>query len=63
MELSKKKEEASTDLQLYQDVSEDKLKEILPNLTLSYLKNMAFDKFVEIQNAWMEFDYVKRVMY
>ena len=59
MELSKKKEEASTDLQLYQDVSEDKLKEILPNLTLSYLKNMAFDKFVEIQNAWMEFDYDK----
>lgn len=43
----------------YKDISEDKLKAILPNLTLAYLKKMAFDKFVEIQNAWMEFDYDK----
>lgn len=43
----------------YQDISKDRLKAILPNLTLDYLKKMAFDKFVEIQNAWMEFDYDK----
>ena len=59
--LSKKKNNGSNILSnsAYQDISEESLKAILPNLTLGYLKNMAFGKFVEIQNAWMEFDYDK----
>lgn len=41
----------------YKDLSEEDLQKILPNLSLAYLKDMAFKKFVEIQEAWMDFDY------
>ena len=41
------------------DISEDLIKELLPNESLGSLKHMAFQKFVDIQNAWMEFDYDK----
>ena len=43
----------------YTDIPEDKLKEILPNLTLKYLKDVTYERFVAIQNAWMNFDYDK----
>ncbi len=41
------------------DISEDEIKKLLPNETLGSLKHMAFENFVAIQNAWMEFDYDK----
>ncbi len=41
------------------DISDDLIKELLPNESLGSLKHMAFQKFVDIQNAWMEFDYDK----
>ena len=43
----------------YSDIPEDKLKEILPNLTLKYLKDVTYQRFIDIQMAWMEFDYKK----
>jgi len=41
------------------DISEEEIKKILPDETLGSLKHMAFNTFVEIQNAWMNFDYDK----
>lgn len=41
----------------YNEISEDKVKEIFPDLNLEYLRLMAAKKFIDIQNAWMEFDY------
>ncbi len=41
------------------DISEEEIKKLLPNETLGSLKHMAFENFVAIQNAWMEFDYDK----
>lgn len=43
----------------YKDISEDTLKEFLPNETLETLKQEIWDNFVDVQNAWMEFDYDK----
>lgn len=43
----------------YNDVSEDKIINIIPDMTLSKLKTMAYHKFIDIQKAWMEFDYDK----
>lgn len=43
----------------YSDINEDKLKEIMPGYTVMQLKEMVYNKFVNIQNAWMEFDYDK----
>ena len=43
----------------YADVSEDKIKQLMPDMTLSQLKTMAYNKFIDIQNAWMEFEYDK----
>ena len=42
---------------IYFDMDIHKLQNILPNETLDSLKEMAVNKFVEIQNAWMDFDY------
>lgn len=39
------------------DISLDELKAILPDEDLGTLKHMAYEKFVEIQNAWMDFKY------
>ena len=44
---------------LFNDVSEDLVKQMLPEYTLKSLKKELFNKFVEIQIAWMEFDYDK----
>lgn len=43
----------------YPDVSEELIKQYLPDHTLGSLKNMAYKKFLEIQNAWMNFEYDK----
>ena len=43
----------------YVDIPEDKLKAILPNLTLKYLKDVTYERFIAIQNAWMNFEYDK----
>jgi len=44
---------------LKEDISEDEITKILPDETLDSLKEMAYNKFLDIQNAWMEFDYDK----
>ena len=41
------------------DIDEEEIKKILPEETLGSLKHMAFETFVAIQNAWMDFDYDK----
>ena len=41
---------------IYKDITEEELKKWLPNMTLDYVKQTAYDKFVKIQNAWMNFD-------
>ncbi len=46
-------------LNMYADIDEERIKELLPDETLGSLKHMAFEKFVDIQNAWMNFDYDK----
>ena len=43
----------------YADISEDKLKELIPDMTLNEVKRVVYDRFIEIQNAWMDFDYDK----
>ena len=40
-----------------QDISQADVKAILPDEDLGSLKHMAFGKFVEIQKAWMDFNY------
>jgi DNA-directed RNA polymerase subunit RPC12/RpoP len=39
------------------DISNEEIKKILPDESLGSLKHMAFETFVAIQNAWMNFDY------
>lgn len=39
------------------EISEDELKKYLPDYTLETLKKELYDKFVDIQNEWMNFDY------
>ena len=41
------------------DVSDELIKKFLPNENLNSLKKMVFKKFVEIQNAWSDFNYDK----
>ena len=43
----------------YQDVSEEQVKTLLPDMSLAQLRTMAYEKFIAIQNAWTEFDYDK----
>lgn len=43
--------------QRYPDISENEIKTYLPDHTLGSLKHMAYQKFIEIQNAWMNFEY------
>lgn len=43
----------------FKDVSEELIKSLLPGYTLDKLKKELFNKFVDIQLAWMEFDYDK----
>ena len=43
----------------YQDMDEEKLKSIVPDMSIGDLKNMVYHNFVDVQNAWMEFDYDK----
>ena len=45
--------------QQYADIAESKVTALLPDETLGSLKNMAYKKFVAVQNAWSEFDYDK----
>ena len=42
---------------IYNDVSLDHLHMVMPNAHIHELKRMAFDNFVKIQHAWMNFDY------
>ena len=44
---------------LYQDITDARVKEFLPNESLLSLKRSAYNTFVEIQNAWSNFDYDK----
>lgn len=39
------------------EISEEELKKIFPDETLESVREMAYTKFVDVQNAWMEFDY------
>ncbi len=41
----------------YFDMDIHKLQEIFPDETFETLKAMAYQKFIDIQNAWMNFDY------
>lgn len=43
----------------YSDITLDHLNMVMPNSHINELKKMAFDNFVEIQHAWMNFDYDK----
>ena len=43
----------------YQDMDVEKLREIVPDMSIGNLKNMVYENFVNVQNAWMEFDYDK----
>ena len=43
----------------YKDMDKDKFSNILPNYSMNELKKEFYNKFVEIQNAWMNFDYDK----
>lgn len=44
---------------MYADIDEEDLKKYLPNETLPSIKLKLYQKFVDIQNAWMEFEYDK----
>lgn len=57
--LSYARGQAKTEFNFHEDISEDKLKEIMPNYTVAKLKEIVTKKFIDIQNAWMEFDYDK----
>ena len=43
--------------QTYPDITETLIKQYLPDYDLGSLKNMAYQKFLQIQTAWMNFDY------
>lgn len=42
---------------LFMDVANETVEELLPGYTLNSLKKELFDKFIDIQMAWMNFDY------
>ncbi len=44
---------------LYEDIDEEKLKALLPEYSIEQLKDILFNKFVNIQEAWTNFDYPK----
>lgn len=44
---------------MYQDITQEHLTMVMPGANLHLLKKTAYDLFVEIQNAWMNFDYNK----
>ncbi len=44
---------------IYHDISLETLNEILPDETIENLKKIVYHKFIEIQEAWMNFDYDK----
>ena len=44
---------------LLTDISAEKFNELLPGESINSLKNTIFDLFVDIQTAWMNFDYNK----
>jgi len=52
-------EEKPSQLSTRKDIDEKRIKELLPEEDLGSLKHMAFEKFVAIQNAWMDFEYEK----
>ena len=39
------------------EMSKEKINEILPNIPIEKLKQELYDKFVKVQEAWMNFDY------
>ena len=43
----------------YYDISDVELQKYLPDMTVSKLKEILFKDFVDIQDAWMNFDYDK----
>lgn len=43
----------------FKDITQEDLASIMPGVNLLTLKRQIFDNFVEIQNAWMNFDYNK----
>lgn len=43
----------------YSDITQEHLHMVMPNAHIHELKKMAYDNFVEIQNAWMNFEYDK----
>ena len=51
--------DAGNTVQRYPDMPEGEIKNYLPDHTLGSLKHMAYQKFLNIQNAWMNFDYDK----
>lgn len=57
--ISYSKDIKKTEINFYEDISDDKLKEIMPDYTVAQLKEIVTKKFIEVQNAWMEFDYDK----
>ena len=49
--------------QIYKSIDQEKLSKILPGYDLKKLSKLIFDNFVEIQMAWMNFDYEKLKKY
>lgn len=43
----------------YTDISEDDLKKFLPSLSIKELKDITYKIFLDVQDAWMNFDYDK----
>ncbi len=44
-------------LSKYNDIDEERLKALLPEYDINILKQEIFKKFIQIQEAWMNFDY------
>lgn len=55
----KKPTNNSNQITNYQDISEEQLHKYLPNASLTEIKDTVYNRFKEIQEAWMEFDYDK----
>ncbi len=43
----------------YNDISDDELKKFIPNLTVEELKDITYKIFLDVQDAWMNFNYDK----
>lgn len=43
----------------YNDITQEHLSTVMPDANLADLKKLVFENFVDIQNAWSEFDYDK----